>query len=280
MKKIILLITALFLLASCAKSHEQSDKLQVYTSFYPMYDFARTIGGDDIDLYNIVPVGTEPHDFEPTAADMAKLSKADVFIYNGRGVDEWAEDIAKTLPDTVFVINTSAALSTYYDGDPHTWLSPFCAAMQAEKICKSLETADSQNAGKYRERMNSLSSQLDELYWEYFNAGFVGMKLFVTHGAYNALCKDYEMTQIALEGTAGESDPSPAQMAEVVNQIKADGAKYIFYDPLEGDKTASAAAKEAGIETLPLYTFEGDTENRDYVTVMRFNLEQLKKARQ
>ncbi|EKC63372.1 ABC transporter metal-binding lipoprotein, partial [human gut metagenome] len=70
------------------------------TSFYAMYDFAKTIGGDDIDLTNIVPTGTEPHDFEPTASDMAKLSEADIFIYNGVGMESWADKIIETLPQT------------------------------------------------------------------------------------------------------------------------------------------------------------------------------------
>ena len=122
MKKLlpIIMILSLFL-SSCGKVEEKSDKPQVYTSFYAMYDFARTIGGDDIDLYNVVPTGTEPHDFEPTAADMAKLSKADVFIYNGMGIDEWAEKVADTLPENVSILRTTEEISA--DGsDPHVWL--------------------------------------------------------------------------------------------------------------------------------------------------------------
>ena len=87
MKKIIKLIPLMLILVlaltSCQKNAENSGKPKVYTSFYAMYNFAKTIGGDDIDLTNIVPTGTEPHDFEPTASDMAKLSEADIFIYNG-----------------------------------------------------------------------------------------------------------------------------------------------------------------------------------------------------
>ena len=71
MKKIIKLIPLMLILVlaltSCQKNAENSGKPKVYTSFYAMYDFAKTIGGDDIDLTNIVPTGTEPHDFEPTA---------------------------------------------------------------------------------------------------------------------------------------------------------------------------------------------------------------------
>ncbi len=94
-----------------------------------MYDFTKTIGGDDIDLTNIVPTGTEPHDFEPTASDMAKLSEADIFIYNGVGMESWADKIIETLPQNVKVICTSEQIPT--DGnDPHIWLSPQNAKLQ------------------------------------------------------------------------------------------------------------------------------------------------------
>jgi zinc transport system substrate-binding protein len=87
------------------------------------------------------------------------------------------------------------------------------------------------------------------------------------------------MEQIALEGISGDSDPSPAQMAKIVEEIKADNAKCIFYDPIEGDKIANAVAAEAGVEALPLYTFEVDSEDRDYAEIMKFNLEQLKRIK-
>lgn len=278
MKKLLPIIMILsLLLSSCGKVEEKSDKPQVYTSFYAMYDFARTIGGDDIELNNIVPTGTEPHDFEPTAADMAQLNKADVFIYNGMGVDEWAEKAADTLPESVNVLCAADSVSAE-GNDPHVWLSLKNAKAQLEAVCGALSEADSQNAANYAARLAEYSAQLDALEKEYENAGLSGKKLFVTHGAYSYLCEDYGMEQIALEGISGDSDPSPAQMAKIVDEIKADGAKCIFYDPLEGDKMANAVAKEAGIEALELCTFEGDSAGRDYLAVMKFNLEQLKKA--
>lgn len=278
MKKLLPIIMILsLLLTSCGKVEEKSDKPQVYTSFYAMYDFARMVGGDDIDLHNVVPTGTEPHDFEPTAADMAKLSKADVFIYNGMGIDEWAEKVADTLPETVNVVCASEKINT--DGaDPHVWLSLKNARTQLEAVSSALSEADSANAENYATRLAEYSEKIDALETEYENAGLSGKKLFVTHGAYSYLCDDFGMEQVALEGISGDSDPSPAQMAKIVDEIKAEGAKCIFYDPLEGDKMANAVAKEAGIEALVLYTFEGDSEDRDYITIMQTNLEQLKKS--
>ena len=158
------------------------------------------------------------------------------------------------------------------------WLGLKNAKAQLEAVSGALSEADNANAQKYAERLAEYLEKIDALETEYKNAGLSGKKLFVTHGAYGYLCDDFGMEQIALEGISGDSDPSPAQMAKIVDEIKAEGAKCIFYDPLEGDKMANAVAKEAGIEALPLYTFEGDSEDRDYITIMQTNLEQLKKS--
>lgn len=279
MKKLFLLcaIICSLMLTSCGVVWDTEDKLTVYSSFYAMNDFVKTIGGEDIVFHSVVPTGSEPHDFEPTAKDMAKLSDADLFVYSGLGIDDWAADVAKTLPDTVRVVCASEGLSQN-GNDPHVWLSPTYAQKQLEAIYKAFSTADSKNSQRYLERLMEYCSKIDEVEEEYTNANLEGKKLFVTHGAYGYLCKEFGMEQIALEGISGDSDPSPAQMAEIINQIKAENAKCIFYDPLEGDKMAAAVANEAGIEALPLYTFEGDAEHRGYVTIMKLNLEQLIKG--
>lgn len=282
MKKLIpiILILTLFLSSCGFETAEENKKLKVCTSFYAVYDFANTVGGDYIELTNIVPSSAEPHDFEPTAKGMAELTEADIFIYSGAGMEHWAADVAKTLPDTVTVV----CLADYTDetiiaeGDPHVWLSPYAAMSELYTISAFFASKDSKNAGAYEQRCNDYARQIEELYGEYANAGFDGKKLFVTHGAYGYLCRDFGMEQHALEGISGDVDPTPSKMAEIVENIKAENAKCIFYDPLEGDKLAAAVAAEAGVFALPLSTFEGDGENRDYITVMRENLEQLKKG--
>lgn len=278
-RKLSLIIVLSLLLTSCGVVTKQPDKLIVYASFYAMNDFAREIGGEDIVYHSVVPLGSEPHDFEPTAADMAKLSDADVFVYNGMGIDDWADKVKESLPETVLTVCASDNLNAAAEAtDPHVWLSFENAQVQLENIYKAFSTADSKNAEKYLDRLLEYSARIDGVQNEYENAGLSGKKIFVTHGAYGYLCEEFGMEQIALEGISGDSDPSPAQMANIVDQIKAEGARCIFYDPIEGDKMAKAVANEAGIEALPLYTFEGDSEHRDYVTIMELNLEQLKKA--
>ena len=276
MKKLLCLIPIMItlLLSACTEKAENSGEPEVYTSFYAVSDFTKTVAGDLVDVINLMPQGMEPHDFEPTATDITKLTKSDLFIYNGGGIDDWADSIIDTLPDTVAVTRLYDTENT----DPHTWLSFKNAYAELDTICKALSDIEPQNKASFEANRDSYIKKLEELQNEYQNAGFGGLKMFVTHGAYGYLCEELDIEQIALEGISGESDPSPAQVAQVVDDIKKSGAKCIFYEPLEGDKTAQAVANEAGIIALPLSTFEADNENRDYYTVMSENLEQMKKG--
>lgn len=278
MKKIIPILICALLLTSCGGVvYNTAEKPTIYSSFYAMDSFVKTIGGVDIVHHSVVPLGSEPHDFEPSAKDMAKLSDADLFVYSGHGIDDWAKDVAAQLPEMVSVVCASEHVEAN-GNDPHVWLSPSNAKKQLQAICDALSVVDEDNFQNYRQRLDEYTERIDELEAEYRNAGFAGKKLFVTHGAYGYLCADFGMEQIALEGLSGESDPSPAQMAQIVEEIKSSGAKCIFYDPIEKSKLADAVASEAGIGTAPLYTFEGDGEHRDYVETMELNLESLKKG--
>lgn len=279
MKRVLplLLLLSLFL-TSCKGSHQDDNgKINVYTSFYAMYDFARTIGGDDINVINIVPTGTEPHDFEPTASDMAKLSSGNVFIYNGAGMDDWAQNVSSTLPESVKTVCASDGLEIE-GSDPHVWLSMENAKKQLNKICDALSEADKSHAQNFRTRTDEYISQIDNLEQEYKSAEFNGQTLLVTHGAYGYLCREIGIHQLALTSGQNETEASPSQIADSVKASGNKNVKAIYYDPLDGDKLAKVIASEANIETMPLYTFEGDSENRDYITIMRENLEQLKKG--
>ena len=163
-RKLSLIVVLSLLLTSCGVVVKQPDKLTVYASFYAMNDFVREIGGEDIVYHSIVPLGTEPHDFEPTAADMAKLSDADVFVYNGMGIDDWAVRVKEALPDDVVTVCASDNLNGMSENtDPHVWLSLENAQLQLENIYKAFSTADSKNADRYLDRFMVYSAQIDRV---------------------------------------------------------------------------------------------------------------------
>lgn len=87
---------------------QQNEKLEVYTSFYPVYDFATKIAGDRANVVNLVPPGAEPHDFEPTAKDVIKISESDIFIYNGSGFEAWVDKVLESIDTSKMVIVNSS----------------------------------------------------------------------------------------------------------------------------------------------------------------------------
>ena len=93
---------SLILLAACSNTstteeNAEDKKITIMTSIYTLYDFTSKIAGDRAEVINLVPAGAEPHDFEPTPKDMANLSKADIFIYNGGGYETWIEDVLNSI---------------------------------------------------------------------------------------------------------------------------------------------------------------------------------------
>ncbi len=280
MKKTIpFFIGLLFLLTACAPVQEH-EKPQVYTSFYAMYDFARAVAGDQADVINLVPVGTEPHDWEPTAGDIAKLNGADLFVYNGNGMESWTEKVVKTLPENVKSVNTSKAAAVQNQSDPHVWLDPENAKAQAGAIKDALIAIDPEHESTYHTNYDIFSSKLDTLDRDYKQtvSGFSSKEIVVSHEAYGYLCRAYGLTQVPVEGLSGDSDPSPAKMAEIVTFIKEHQIKYIFFEELGGRKVVDTIAKETGAQVLVLNPFEGDTQGRDYFTVMEENLKNLETA--
>lgn len=274
----------------------KKNKISVYTSFYVMSDFAKKIGGDKIDLTNLVPAGTEPHDWEPTPSAIASLEKADVFIYNGAGMEGWVNKVLQTINNKDLITveaskgiqlieNTEKAEELAYD--PHVWLDPMKAKKQMEMIKDALIKADPSNRANYESNFSENAKKFDDLDKEYKNAvsKFVKKDIVVAHKAFGYLCNAYGLNQVAIEGLSAESEPTPARMAEIAKFAKENGVKYIFFEELVSPKVAQTIANEVGAQAAMLNPLEGLTDNdisagKEYFLVMRDNLEVLRKALQ
>lgn len=271
-------------------------KLIVYTSVYPMYDFAQKIGGDKIQLKNLVPAGTEPHDWEPTPSDIADIEKANVLIYNGAGMETWLDKVLKSInTEKIVTVEASKGLSLLNNPDkteniktdPHVWLDPKLAKQEMEAIKNGLVNADPANQAYYEKNYADYALQFNQLDQEYKAAAaqFSKKDIVVAHQAFGYLCSAYGLNQVAIEGLAADSEPSPARMAEIVNMVREKQIRYIFYEELVSPKVAQTIAQETGVTTAVLNPVEGLTESdqqagKEYFSVMRDNLEVLKKALQ
>ncbi len=279
-------LTAFVILAAVALSgcsaKKKNEKLQVYASFYAMYDFAREIGGDKADVYNMCPTGSEPHDYEPTPSDIARLSEGDVFVYNGLGMEPWTDDIVSSLGGTeLIILRTSDRLTDTADiKDPHVWLDPENAYTQMQAIAEAFAEADPENAAYYTENAAQCKKKIDTLINDYTTAReeFSSSVIITSHEAYSGLCGAFDLTQMGINGVENSGDPTPARMAEIESYIKENDVKYIFDEPLSSGKVTAAVAADTGCAVLRLDPFEGNTENKDYFTVMYENLDSLKTA--
>lgn len=283
MKKSIALILTAAVSASAltmsgcgAKDTADSDLTQVYTSFYAMYDITRQIAGDKAEVHLLCPVGTEPHDYEPKTSEAAKVSNADLFVYNGGGVDSWAAKLSSAL-DPSNVVCASEAVSIENVGDPHVWLSPVCALDEAAVITSALCSADPDNAESYNANYEGFRAKAEELITAYGDALLELPKrdIVVSHAAFGYLCSLFGLNQIAIEDSQGE-EPSPARMAEIVSEMKEKDIKYICGEELQSNKVVETIAAETGAEVVELNPFEGDSDESDYFEVMYENLEVLK----
>jgi len=301
-----LLIIAMF--AACgtgyAVKNREEGKISVYTSFYTMYDFTLKIGGDRVSVTNMVPPGTGPHDWEPSPKTVAGLSQADLFIYNGGGMETWAEKVIASVNNpALHVVEASRGLTEEHAGtpenlsgtvqeghsdgayDPHIWLNPMLAKKQMEAIKDGLIKVDPSSKDYYESNFKMYSDRLDELDRAYREAvkSFSKKEIVVSHEAFGYLCDAYGLRQLAIEGIAGESEPTPAKMADIIDFVRENDVKVIFFEELASPKTAEAIARETGARTAVLNPLEGLSEEsikagKDYFSVMEENLEALKEA--
>ena len=279
-------------------------RLRVLTSFYPMYDFACKIGGDCIDVTNMVPSGTEPHDWEPSTNDLKNLEKADVFIYNGADMEPWADDLLVSRSDTLHVVEASENVELrttdgehehahehegadhhHGDFDPHVWLDPENAKIEMEAIKDALCAADPENSTVFQSNYEKYAAELDALDAEFREklAPLPNRTIVVAHEAFGYLCDAYGLTQVGIEGLSPDSEPDPGRMAEVIDFVREHSISTIFFEELVSPKVAEAIASETGAQAKMLSPLEGLSDEQaaagaDYFSVMHDNLAALMEA--
>ena len=305
MKKIVLYILMIALLiAGCGgEKQSASNKLQVAASFYPMAEFARNVGGDKVEVYALVPDGAEAHDWEPSPADLTRLGKAQVFVYNGI-VEPWAKQALTALSERkILAVQTGLGLYEragevheeehhehghhchHGKEDPHIWISPKKAMVQVERITFALCEADAKNAkyyqdncDKYVEQLKALDTQLENL------AKNAPRKVFVTaHAAFGHLADDYGLEQLSVNGLSPHAEPTPADLQRLIKVVKSENVRYVFFETLTDPKLAQLVADETGAQVSVLDPLEGlNEEGRnkklDYLQIMQQNIHNLQIA--
>jgi zinc transport system substrate-binding protein len=294
------------LLGACTRSAGPAKPL-VVASFYPLYEFSRQVAGDRAEVVSLVPPGVEPHDWEPSPQDVARVEKAQLFVYNGAGFEPWVDRLLRggleprrTVRATDGLPLVAADLPRHEDGppsdaappgdprrasrpDPHVWLDPVLASAQVERIRAGLERVDGAGADAYAANARAFRQRLAGLH-----AAFEGglrdcarRDLVTSHAAFGYLARRYGLTVVPVMGLAPESEPSAAQLAAIVQFARRRQVRYIFFETLVNPRLAETLAREVGARTLVLNPVEGVTAEeraagRGYVELMEDNLENLR----
>ena len=274
---IIAVFAAVLLFMDQKQTQTTSNKIQVVATIYPLWEFTKTIAGDDAQVELLLPPGSEPHHWEPTARDFAKLSQARVVICQGTNFEPWVKKSAGR--------NTLIYEAVPEGSDPHFWLDPLLAKEQVEKIASNLAKADPANASLYKDRAAELAWKLEQLHEEYSQSlAQAKMRTFITtHQAFDFLGNRYGLNPIALKGLAAEGEPRPGDLMRITQLAKKEGIRVIFQEPLENPRLAEVIAHEISGETGVLHpigalTREDSKNGEDYFSLMRKNLKELKAA--
>jgi zinc transport system substrate-binding protein len=294
-KKGLILILCLSLmlgLGACASggsAGEADGKVKVSVSFDALKEFTEAVGGDRVEISTIIPDGTEPHDFEPKAQDLIGLNEAQVFVYNGLGMEAWAEDAISAAENSGLIsVDASAGITPITDTggaeaktsgqyDPHIWLSLKCAETEATNIKDALVKADPGNKSYYESNCASCISQLEDLYNEYsgkFNT--VENKSFVTdHAAFAYLCRDFGLSQNSVEDVFAEGEPGAQQLGELIEYCRSNNVTTVFAEEMASPEVSQTLASEVGARVETIYTIESAEDGKTYLERMKDNLSEI-----
>ena len=283
-KKIVWLMSFLPLaLSSCGE--DKGNSRTVYATFFPIYDMAQKIAGDKYEVHSLTPYGQEPHDYEPTAKEIAGMNDCPAILLNGIGLDKWSDSLPEDLKEKSHVV-TEGIKTQEINGvtDPHVWLSVKNAIKELRNIKEVFVSLDAENKAYYEANYAEELKRFEELDSK-FTEELKNIKnkyLVVSHAAFGYLANDYGLEQIYIAGLEPDAAPSAKKMEELISDTKKYNVSTIFYEDAVSPDIAQKIAEEANVKTETLYTLESieeeDDGKVDYVSLMEENLKRILKA--
>lgn len=279
-------IALTMLYTSTTKEKKEKTQFTVVTSFYPMYVAAANVIGDvdGVTLKNL----SEPqtgclHDYQLTTEDMKLLSKADLFIVNGGGIESFLTDVASNYPE-LDIVEACQNVPLLEDGDEenaHAWMSIADYRIQLASIESALEQADPEhadayheNAKAYDEKLAVLQSEQDEI-----RQAAEGQNVIIFHEAYDYVAEDYGFNVSYVLDLDEERQVSAGEVADVLDQIRKDHVSYILAEELYGSDMGKTVESESDVKVIYLDACNrGDYSKDSYLTAMQSNIDKLREA--
>jgi len=229
-------------------------KISVVASFFPIYEFVKAVGGNRIDLSVLIPIGTEPHNFDPTIQEIQKANSANLLVYNGASMEEpWIHNLApQNEVDTSKGVNLLANPSDpdiKGPNDPHIWLDPVLAIKQVQNIRDGLDKVDPKNTAYFNQNAQNFIWQLNKLDMAFkgnLTSSNCAKRDFIPfHLAFGYFAPQYGLTQHPIhEGLTPSGEVLPQKLVEVVNLAKNLGLKVIYNEDLIDPRSAQTIAEQ------------------------------------
>lgn len=262
---------------------QQSSKINVVASFFPIYEFAKQVGGDRVNIMTLIPAGVEPHDYEPTIQQLQEAENADVVFFNGLGFeDSWIGRINNdNLVDTSALLNLSQGSKIR---NPHVWLDPVLAKAQVQQVENALIEIDPNNKLYYQNNVMNFTAELDALDSEIrIVLQTCNKKDFIAfHDAFGYFANRYGLIQHSVQGISPEGEVLPQRIEQTIRLADDLGLNVIYAEELVDPRFAEVIAQEIpNGKVLVLSPLEGiEKEERDtgigYLDKMEQNISNLK----
>jgi zinc transport system substrate-binding protein len=312
---VILIVGSFVVLSNKKENTSLNNKIKIVTTLFPLYDFAKEIGGDKVEVSLLLPPGIEAHNFEPKPSDIVEINESDIFVYTGEFMEPWAHDIIESLTNkNIKVVDSSSGIDllkeeheheNHEEGiehdhdnnghshehennhggvDPHIWLGLDNTQTMVDNITKALIEKDSTNASYYQNNSVQYKNKLSHLDNQY-KSGLEKCEskeiIYGGHYAFGYMAKRYGLTYTSAQGFSPDGEPTAKDLVSLVDQIKKNNIKYVFYEELASPKIAETLANETKTKMLLLngahnITKEDYKNNVSFISIMENNLTNLK----
>ena len=298
---LVLLLLAFVGLAACSSQKSStetgSSKLNVVATNSIIADITKNIAGDKINLHSIVPVGQDPHEYEPLPEDVKKTSQADLIFYNGinleTGGNAWFTKLvenAKKKENKDYYTVSEGVDVIYLEGqnekgkeDPHAWLNLENGIIYAKNIAKRLSEKDPANKETYEKNLKAYVeklSALDKEAKEKFNNIPEEKKMIVTsEGCFKYFSKAYNVPSAYIWEINTEEEGTPDQIKTLVEKLRKTKVPSLFVESSVDDRPMKTVSKDTNI---PIYAkiftdsiADKGEEGDSYYSMMKYNLEKI-----
>jgi len=298
---VLLLVVTVLLVLQKKSDHTSAVKQNtVVTTIYPLYFIAKEIAGDAVTVKRLIKPGSEIHSFSPTPAEMVALDQADLLITLGKDLEPWTEKLAAatnvkilSLEGKLTLIEAGKEHLTEHHDDhrhhgavnPHVWLDFDNDIKMVRAITEKLIEIYPKKRAVFEKNAEKLQSDFEKLKASYSSGleSCAKKAILVGHDAFAYLERAYHFESESIMGIFAHSRPNAAKIAVLSEMIKEKNLHYLFTDPIESSKSASQLAADMNLTLEPLYTLgnislEDEKRGEDMITLLYFDLEQLRKG--